>query len=241
MRHCVWIAAVGIGLFIGAEVFGEPGAFNREELMTPEHLVFAEDFTDAASVDRFVFASPNHWKRVKVGDRYALEHTDAGSAYTPPHRSPHNIALLRTRQFGSFILEYEAQQTGKSYGHRDACVFFNFMDPANYYYTHIATKRDPHAHQIFIVDDAPRTMITQQGTSGFDWKTTDSWHRIRVVRDLAAGRITVYVDDMSAPIMEATNNVHGMGSIGFGSFDDSGRVTNIRVYSNDSIQRETSF
>jgi len=203
--------------------------------------VYTQDFSDAASAGEFVFASPAHWKRVQVGDRWALEHEHAGAAYKPPHRSPHNIALIATHRFGSFVLEYEVQQTSRAYGHRDACVFFNVVDPANYYYAHIATKSDPHAHQIMLVDDAPRKAITRQGTSGFDWGAKEMWHKVRIVRDLESGRIAVYVDDFDKPIMQAEDKTHGLGYIGFGSFDDTGRVTNIKVWSKDAEAKRCEF
>jgi hypothetical protein len=200
----------------------------------PANLRFEEDFADDDSLQRFVFSSPAHWQRVQVGDRWALEHRHAGSVYQPPHRSPHNIALIADQKFGSFVLDFEVQQTGRDYGHRDACVFFNFVDPSHYYYTHIATQSDPHAHQIFTVNDAPRTKITSMGTQGFDWGPVDRWHQVRVVRDLPSGKIEVYVDHLDEPIMRATDKTHGSGYVGFGSFDDTGRVTNIRLYSTDA-------
>ncbi len=204
-------------------------------------LVFQEDFHDPASLSRFVFSSPANWQRIQVGERFALEHTDAGSAYQPAYRSPHNIALIAAHQFGSFALEFDAQQTGREYGHRDACVFFNFVDPTHYYYTHIATHSDPHAHQIFTVNDAPRTKITLAGTEGFDWGPVDSWHHVRILRDLDAGTIQVYVDNMETPIMQAKDQTHGWGYVGFGSFDDTGRVTNIRVYAAETKPQPAPF
>lgn len=205
-------------------------------------LVFDEDFSDEASAGRFAYSAPDHWKRTKSGDRYSLEHGHAGSkGYNPPHRSPHNIALIASHKFGSFVLEYEVQQTGEEYGHRDACVFFNFVDPAHFYYTHVATKSDPHAHQIFTVNEAPRTAITARGTKGFDWGERDQWHQVRVERDLESGEIQIYVDDMEKPIMSASDKSHGMGFIGFGSFDDSGRVAKIRVYAPDATAGSPDF
>jgi hypothetical protein len=203
--------------------------------------VFAEDFSRPESVGRFVFASPAHWQRVAVGDRFALEHTHAGSAYQPPHRSPHNIALIADQQFASFVLEYDVQQTGKEYGHRDACAFFSFVDPTHYYYVHVATQSDPHAHQIFTVNNAPRLKITDQGTDGYDWGSVDAWHRVRVVRDATSGEIEVFVNDMNQPLMKAVDKTHGWGHIGLGSFDDTGRVTNIRVYADASREAPTTF
>jgi hypothetical protein len=35
---------------------------------------------------------------------------------------------------------------------------------------------------------------------------------------------------MEKPIMVAQDKTHGAGQIGFGSFDDTGKVTNIRIW-----------
>ena len=51
-----------------------------------------------------------------------------GSTYTPPHRSPLAIALFDNPVDGSWVLELEARQTGRDYGHRDLCVFFDWQD-----------------------------------------------------------------------------------------------------------------
>lgn len=205
-------------------------------------VIFAEDFSSDDALRHFVFSSPDHWQRTKVGDRYVLEHQHAGAeGYSPPHRSPHNIALIADRKVGSFVLEYEAQQNGREYGHRDSCVFFNFVDPANYYYIHVATKSDPHAHQIFIVDDKPRTAITRQGTDGFDWGASDEWHKVRVERNVDSGLIRIFVDDMSKPIMEAEDKSHGAGYVGFGSFDDVGRVSKIRLMADEFTEQRPAF
>lgn len=230
------------GLFAGL-LAGPIRAEDRLADLTkdPAKLVYQQDFSDESSLNDFVFASPAHWKRVKVGNRFALEHEHAQSAYQPPHRSPHNIALIAGHQFGSFVVDYDVQQTGREYGHRDACVFFNFVDPAHFYYTHVATKSDPHAHQIFTVNDAPRTKITTKGTDGFEWGDVEIWHQVRLVRDLESGAIKVFVDDMDTPIMEASDTTHGWGYLGFGSFDDTGRVTNIRVYANEVRNIDAPF
>jgi hypothetical protein len=217
-------------------------SFSVAELTSnPANLRFSEDFADEACLQRFVFSSPEHWQRVQVGQRWALEHRHAGHAYQPAYRSPHNVALVAAHQFGSFVLDYEAQQTGREYGHRDACVFFNFIDPTHYYYAHVATQSDPHAHQIFTVNDAPRTKITEVGTGGFDWGPEDRWHQVRLVRDLESGAIEVYVDQMDTPIMRAHDKTHGWGYIGFGSFDDTGRVTNIRIYAASAKAERPGF
>ena len=78
------------------------------------------------------------------------------SEYHPPQRSPRNLALLDTVAVSSFVLELEAQQTGREYGHRDLCVFLGYQNESQYYYAHIATAPDERAHNLFLVNQADR-------------------------------------------------------------------------------------
>ncbi len=220
-----------------------------EDIPKDYKLIYSQDFSNDKALEDFVFSSPNVYSVVKAADgRKALHHgkgekgkPETHNNYKPPHRSPYNIALLATHKFGSFVMDLEMQQTGHEYGHRDGCLFFNFVDPANFYYSHIATKSDPRAHQIMVVDDAPRTMISDFTTKGHDWKKPTDWHKVRLVRDLDSGKIEVYVNDMKKPIQTATDKTHGAGYIGFGSFDDEGSVTAIKIYAKDAKQEKASF
>ncbi|MCA9059208.1 MAG: hypothetical protein KDA85_11935, partial [Planctomycetaceae bacterium] len=65
-------------------------------------------------------------------------------------------------------------------------------------------------------------------TPGTDW--TDDWHHGRIVRDVGSGEIRVYFDDMTTPVMTATDKTFVHGRLGFGSFDDIGDFDDIRVY-----------
>ncbi|MEX2579956.1 MAG: HEAT repeat domain-containing protein [Verrucomicrobiales bacterium] len=143
------------------------------------------------------------------------------SDYEPPHRSPFNIALHKYHVVGDFVLTAKVRTTTKDYGHRDMCVFFGYQDPAHFYYAHLGQETDDHANQIFLVDDAPRTKISEKTTGGTPWKE-DHWHRIKVVREVESGLIEVYFDDMETPAMTARDKTFEWGRIGLGSFDDSG-------------------
>ena len=183
----------------------------------------------------FRFTDPRAWRFGKHKDNGVLElHTQ--SAYEPPHRSPHNIAMLMTGQFGSFVLEADLLQTGRDYGHRDMCLFFGFTDPAKYYYSHISTKADDVAHKILIVNDKPRVKISKKTTDGVDWGR-DQWHKVRLVRDAKKGTIDVYFDNMSKPIMSADDATFKRGYVGFGSFDDTGMIDNVRIWSPDADKK----
>lgn len=204
-------------------------------------LVYSQDFKSEAALQDFHCTSPQHWKYIADKKQPAIGHTHCGGKYRPPHRSPHNIALIHGQQFESFVLDVQVRQTGKEYGHRDACLFFNYQDKANFYYVHIATRSDNHAHQIFIVDDKPRTKISTKTTKGYDWGKPDQWHHVRLVRDVESGKIEVYVNDMSQPLMTASDKEHGLGYLGFGSFDDEGCVSKIRVYAPEKVEGKAEF
>lgn len=172
---------------------------------------------------------PGAWKFAADGESFALELAQQ-SKYEPAVRSPFNMALVADRTFGDFVLEVDLIQTGREYGHRDMCLFFGFQDPSHFYYVHLATAADDHAHNVFIVDGAPRTKIARETTQGVNWGL-NVWHRIRLERRLGDGLIRVFFDDLSRPVMVANDSTFGEGWIGLGSFDDTGKMDNLRVWS----------
>jgi hypothetical protein len=191
-------------------------------------LLYSQDFESENAIDDFEFTDPAEWRLAEKKGTRALEFTGTGK-YRPKVRSPNTIALLTSRVFGDFILEANLLQTGREYGHRDMCLFFGFTDPSKYYYVHIATKADPNAHNIFVVNDVPRTNIARKTTEGIDWGQ-DQWHKVRLVRKIAEGTVAVFFDDMTQPLMVAEDTTFGVGGIGFGSFDDAGMIDNINIW-----------
>src|SRR4029434_1129947 len=95
-----------------------------------------------------------------------------------------------------------------------------------------------HAHNCFIVNDAPRTKFAKEVNGGVDWGL-GVWHKVRIERKASSDTVRVYFDDMAKPIMIAEEKTFGQGAIGFGSFDDTGKITNIRVWSNSAETKET--
>jgi hypothetical protein len=138
----------------------------------------------------------------------------------------------------SFVLEADLLQTGKEYGHRDMCIAFGFQDPSHFYYVHMATKMDDNAHQIMLVNGAPRKKISSFTTEGINWGESQ-WHKVRVERNTEQGSIKVFFDGKL--IEEASDKTFGAGHIGFGSFDDSGKIDNIKIWAKDSDRKELSF
>ena len=185
-------------------------------------LVYENDFEDG--IDGFTMTDPAAWEHVVEEGNGVLALTGK-SDYSPPVRSPHNIARITGLELTDFVLEADMKQTGREYGHRDMCLFFGYQDPAHFYYVHLATTADAHANSIFLVNDEPRVSIAKEGT---DW--AQGFHRVRIERDVEAKTILVYFNDMTTPVMKTDDEHFTWGSIGFGSFDDTGHIDNVKVY-----------
>ena len=177
---------------------------------------------------RFDLTDPSAWEVTlrtgPEGEAVPCLELVGSSDYAPPHRSPRSIALLRERELGDFVLEASLMQTGREYGHRDLCLFFGHRGPARFYYVHLATSPDEHAHNVFLVDGADRRRIAEIPDEGVDWGT-EEWHRVRLERTLADGAIRVWFD--GELVLEASDHTHGRGRVGFGSFDDTGAFAQI--------------
>ena len=191
-------------------------------------LVYSQDFREPNALHDFQFSDPAAWRLGTQNGRYFMEQFRP-SKYEYKVRSPYNIGLLRTLRLRNFILECDLLQTGKDYGHRDMCLFYNFQNRSHFYYSHIATKPDNHAHGCFLVDNKPRIRIDGDRTNGFDWGK-NTWHQFRLVRNADRGTISLFADGGNTPIMTATDKTFGWGHLGFGTFDDTGRVSNVKIW-----------
>ena len=172
---------------------------------------------------------PNAWRVMEPGkgSNRVLE-LFGKSNYAPPHRSPFNIAILKYHTVGDFELTAKVQTTKESYGHRDMCLFFGYQDPVHFYYVHLGQKADDHANQIFIVNDAPRTKISEKSTDGTPWNDGE-WHDVKIIREVESGLIEVYFDDMKTPVMSAHDKTFEWGKVGLGSFDDTGMWDDVEL------------
>jgi hypothetical protein len=206
---------------------GSPIAAAESELP----LLLHEDFE--RGIERWQTTDPVGaepvWKIIEVGKpgNHALRVTGT-SKYQPPHRSPHSITLLKDVVVGDFELTARVQETNVNAGpHRDLCIFWGYQDPSHFYYVHFGAQADPHACQIFIVNDAPRKMITVNQAKGTPW--TEDWHEVKVVRRVDDGTIAVYFDDLEKPFMTAKDKTFTWGQIGVGTFDDHGNFDDITL------------
>lgn len=235
------------------------GSFAKPEGLPDDYtLQYEQSFDSKKSIKDFMMTDPSAWEYIDANGAKAMALTGK-SDYEPPFRSPWNIALIKGKTFGSFVLEVDIQQSGvkgtpikeymqeyadaanaPGYAHRDFCFFFGFEDPSHFMYIHIAKAGDNNAHNVFVVDEAPRTPITDFRTVGADWGV-EEWKKIRIVRNVEKSTVTLYFDDMLTPIMIADNVPFDNGFIGFGSFDDIGWVDNIKIWAPNVLASKQEF
>jgi len=188
-------------------------------------VIFHEDFSKGAG--GWTPTDAKAWQITDDNGNPAFEIL-GGSNYTPPHRSPENIAIREGGFVGDFVFTARVMTKQTSRGHRDMCVVFGYQDPANFYYVHLGEKTDPHSNQIFLVDDAPRVAISAQANEGTPWKDA-TWHQVKIVRTVATGLIEIYFDDMEKPTHIAHDKTFAWGRIGIGTFDDKGLWDDVEV------------
>jgi hypothetical protein len=230
--------SLSVLLLAGILMLRSPVPVNDAESGFP--LACTQDFETTASIGGFVFSDPQAWFLTGgMGGGRALEFAGRGD-YEPKVRSPYIVGLIDGLVFVDFVLEADVLQTGREYGHRAMCIFFGFQDSTRFYYVHLASRADPNAHNIFLVRDAPGTGIAEVTTDGVRWGE-DQWHHIRIERYTGEGTVKVFFDDPDTPIMIAHDRTFNEGYIGIGSFDDSGKIDNIRIWSPDARKSKAPF
>jgi len=197
-------------------LFTLPLLLHAEEAEMP--IVYQDDFE--SGVENWEPTDTKMWK-VSEMDGSKVYHLLGKSDYQPPHRSPHSISMIKDLVVGDFVFTAKVKTLQTTRGHRDMCVFFGHQDAAHFYYVHLGEVPDPHSSQIFIVNEAPRTKITETEDVGVPWKD-DTWHEVKIVRKVESGLIEIYFDDMETPQKVAHDKTFTWGGIGLGSFDDLG-------------------
>ena len=194
-------------------------------------LLFSEDFEKGR--DAWEVTDETSWTHRVVDGNAVFGINRRESDYKPPFRSAHHIALIRDVEVADFVLTFRVRSTKDTGNHRDCCIIFNHQDPAHFYYAHLGAKPDPASGQIMIVNAAPRTPLTEN-QKAVPW--TDDWHQVKVVREVASGRIEVFFDDMDTPQLSAVDTTFGRGRIGIGSFDDMNDFDDIRLYARAELK-----
>ena len=186
--------------------------------------------TGVMGADNWAPVTPSKWQF--PGSEVVL--AEAGTQRPGPRRPFEYAVLTAGPEFGPVEISAEVRlDTPVSVSNRDVIIVFGYRSDTEFYYAHLSSDNTIYPHNgIFVVNNADRLRIDHQWTGyhGADPAISDEeWHKVRVVHYPDSGEIAVYVDDSEHPLMTANNTALGAGRVGFGSFDNIGRIRDLTV------------
>lgn len=191
---------------------------------------FDESITDLMAAENWAPRTPSKWEL--PGDQIIL--TEAGDNPDDGIRRPFEYAILDGHEFQSVQIDANVRlDAPSSVSNRDIIIVFGWQSDTEYYYAHVSQDNTIYAHNgIFKVDNKDRERIDHQwdGAIGAPPAITDEeWHDVRVTHCAGTGEIAVWIDGHDTPLMTATDTTFDSGRIGFGSFDNTGRMRDLVV------------
>jgi hypothetical protein len=153
----------------------------------------------------------------------------------PGPRRPFEYAVLKKGPvFGNAVIDARVRiDTPVEISNRDVILLYGYRSDTQFSYVHLSTDNTIYPHNgIFTVDNADRLRLEDQwtGVHGAPPAITDAdWHRVRVVRCAGSGETAVYMDGSKYPLMTAVDKTFDSGRVGFGSFDNQGRLRDLEV------------
>ncbi|GGV31190.1 hypothetical protein GCM10010182_63200 [Actinomadura cremea] len=199
---------------------------------------FAECRTGPARVGHAT--SAGDWSPV-TPSKWTFEHgqvvlAEAGEARPGPRRPFEYAVLNKGPEFASTQIDAEVRlDTPVAESNRDVIVVFGYRDDTHFYYAHLSSDNTIYPHNgVFLVNGADRVRIDRQWNAnrskGAPPAITDTeWHDVRVRHCAGTGEIAVHVDGADRPVFTALDTTLGSGRVGFGSFDNIGRLRDLTV------------
>jgi Ca2+-binding RTX toxin-like protein len=226
---CLALAATGLT---------GPAAATPEAPITPTGSCFGSTtVNNVMAAQNWRPLHPAKWEF--PGDQVIL--AERGDNPGPPRRPFEYATLLSGPEFASVRIDAEVRiDEPVTRNDRDVIIIFGWRSDTEFNYAHLSQDNTIYPHNgIFVVNNADRLRIDDQWLNsnpniGAEPSIRDTeWHRIRVTHCVETGRIEVFVDDLSKPRMTATSTTLTSGRIGFGSFDNFGRLRNLTVTGTD--------
>jgi glucose/arabinose dehydrogenase len=188
------------------------------------------ELTDVMGAENWAPITPSKWEF--PGTEAILR--EPGQARPGPRRPFEYAVLTAGSPFGSVQIDGEVRiDTPVTISNRDVIVVFGHRSDTEFYYAHLSQDNTIYPHNgIFVVNNADRVRIEDQwiGHLGATPAITDTeWHRVRVRHCAGTGEIAVYMDGSKFPLMTAVDSTFDSGRIGFGSFDNAGRLRNLEA------------
>ena len=191
-----------------------------------EIVTITEDFESGISSD-WTVKNPDIWNVINENENKIFKLLQPGKIPSDIRR-PGAYAVLMGKMFTdvsvSLDVRCEAPETRRG---RDFVVIAGYQDDTHFYYVHFSNYSDKVHNNILMVNGAERTPLETKYRIA---RNVDiKFHRIRVYRNSESGLIAAYFDDMEFPVMTAVDRTLQWGTVGFGSFDDTGSFDNITI------------
>jgi hypothetical protein len=219
MRRIPWLAAGVLAAAIAAAGTLEA----QSPAPAPGAVSVHADLSSAERLDRWTLDGNGVWA---IRDGLLL--LEKAGVPSGGIRRPGALAILKTPALGDSSIEVELRSDAPEHvAQRDLLLVAGWQSPTRLYYVHLSAVRDDVHNGIFVVDDADRRRIDDR--SDRPALKDRAWHTARLVRTPSTGRLEVFVDGETTPIMTATDTSIPSGRLGVGSFDDAGAFRGIRV------------
>jgi hexosaminidase len=201
----------------------------RNLVETAKKPLIRDDFEDGEARE-WKPNIPENWKVDEEGGTLCYQLTAPGVAGQV--RAPTSWSLLRRFDVSSFIFTGRVKcKSAIDNPHRDMVIVFHFQDPTHFYYVHFSASSDVNHNIIGLVDGKDRVKINHEPAGESNALLTDMrFHDFKVSYDAETGEIKAYLDDMTTPILTATDRTFGHGFLGVGSFDDTGSFDDIELW-----------
>jgi hypothetical protein len=182
------------------------------------------------TADDWAPVTPSKWRF--TGQEAIL--TEPGVERPGPRRPFEYAVLERGPAFGNARIDAEVRiDTPVEITNRDVIVVFGYRSDLEFNYAHLSSDNSIYPHNgVFVVNHADRLRVEDQwnGFHGAPPAIPDTaWHHVRIVRCAGSGETAVYMDHSRFPLMTAVDAALRSGRVGFGSFDNAGRIRKLTV------------
>ncbi|GMA30299.1 PQQ-dependent sugar dehydrogenase [Litorihabitans aurantiacus] len=214
-----------------AAQYARYGVTEQPEPTVPQCATGGVELTDVMAGENWAPRTPAKWQF--PGEEIVL--VEAGTNPDDGIRRPFEYAILSEGPvLGDVDLTAQVRlDEPVSVNNRDVILVFGYQSDTEYYYAHLSQDNRIYPHNgIFKVDGADRERIDDQwdGTVGAPPAVTDDdWHDVRLVHCADTGEIAVWLDGLERPLLTATDDTFTSGRVGFGSFDNVGRMRDLTV------------
>jgi|WetSurMetagenome_2_1015567.scaffolds.fasta_scaffold115693_2 hypothetical protein len=215
----IFSAAFSVLLFFSGLLYGQ----------VPEGYViqYQQYFNDSKSLADFTFTNPSAWGIFKTNGNYFMQCPKQDSASIIPA----NLAVLKNKIFGDFILEADIKPVADSSGYYELGIFLGYRDSSTYYFVQLASQCDRNQYGIFLIKKGCCSRLTECTANAPIALNDHKWHKIRLERNITKRTIRLFLDNTSEPMLQVKDYEIVMGSVGFGTVASSAGFDNIKIWS----------